>query len=175
MAVRFQTHAVSNPGVVDNTPPAPVDPETPAAKIERWNALKQHLAAQTKAFADYCAPFKAEQDQIEAWLHNFLLTTKQNSAKTDFGTAYLSTLTQPKIVDRTAYLDWCLENWDSSGNEMLQISVPQVGAFEAYMDTRKKKLEAHVANTGGELPPDASTTPPGTSVSFFTRLNIRKS
>jgi hypothetical protein len=149
--------------------------ETPAAKIEQWNKLKQHIAAQTKAFADYCQPYKAEQEQIEAWLHNFLLTTKQNSAKTDHGTAYLSTLTQPKIVDRTVFLDWALENWEAGGNEMLQISAPQVGAFESYIEHRKKELEAHVANTGGELPADAQITPPGTSVSYFTRVNIRKS
>jgi hypothetical protein len=173
VAVKFQTHAVSNPGVVDKTPVAPPNPDTPDSKIERWNALKAHLSAQTKAFADYCAPFKTEQDEIEAWLHNFLLTTKQNSAKTDHGTCYLSTLTQPKITDRTAYLDWALEHWDEGGNEMLQIAAPQVGAFEAYMEARKKELEAHAANTG-VLPPDASTTPPGTTVSFFTRLNIRK-
>ena len=154
--------------------PQPVIADTPDAKIAKWNQLKAHLAAQTKAFSDYCKPFKEEQDAIEAWLHNFLLTTKQNSAKTDHGTAYLSTLTQPKIVDRTAYLDWALENWESGGNEMLQIAAPQVGAFEAFVERRKKELEAHQANTG-QLPENASITPPGTDVSYFQRLNIRKS
>ena len=152
----------------------PPSADTPDSKIAKWQQLKQHLAAQTKAFADYCAPFKAEQDAIEAWLHDFLLQTKQNSAKTDHGTAYLSTLTQPKIVDRTAFLDYCLENWEKDGDALLQIGAPQVEAFEAFIERRKKELEAHQANTG-QLPENASVTPPGTDVSYFQRLNIRKS
>ena len=149
--------------------------ETPDSKIERWNALKAHLAAQTKLFADYCKPFKEEQDAIEAWLLDFLNRTKQNSAKTEHGTAYRSTLTQPKIVERDAYLDWCLDHWDAGGNEMLQIGAPQVAAFEAYMEERKKTIEEYAEKSGGELPAETSLTPPGTQVNYFTRVNVRKS
>jgi hypothetical protein len=149
--------------------------ETPDSKIERWNALKAHIAAQTKLFADYCKPFKEEQDAIEAWLLDFLNRTKQNSAKTPHGTAYRSTLTQPKIIDRDAYLDWALDNWENGGNEMLQIGAPQVAAFEAYMEKRKQFLEQYAKEHDGDIPSDASISPPGTTVSYFTRVNIRKS
>lgn len=152
-------------------PPA----DTPAGKIQRWNELKQHLATQSKAFTDYCKQFRDEQDEIEGWLLNFLNTTGQNSAKTDAGTAYKSVLTQPKIVDRTAYLDWALDHWDTGGNEMLQIGAPQVSAFETFMELRKQVLKEYAEKNAGELPPDAAITPPGTEVSFFTRVNVRKS
>ena len=38
---------------------SPVSNEpTPASQIERWQQLKVHRTAQSKAFADYCKPFK---------------------------------------------------------------------------------------------------------------------
>jgi hypothetical protein len=147
--------------------------DTPATKIERWQALKGHIEAQTKAFSDYVKQFKEEQDQIEAWLLDFLNKSGQDSSKTQHGTAYKSTTTSPKIDDREKYLDWVLEKWDERG-AMLQIGTPQVGEFKAHMEYRKKEIEVHVANTG-QLPPDSSVTPPGTSFTTFTKVNIRKS
>lgn len=146
---------------------------TPASLVERWNSLKAHLAAQTKAFSDYCKPFRDEQEQIEGKLLDFLNTNKLNNIKTEAGTAYKSTLTQPKIVDRDKYLDVCLDNWDDFGNELLQIGAPQIAAFELYMERRKVWLEAYVKENG-QLPDDPSVTPPGTEVNYFTRVNIRK-
>ena len=130
---------------------------TPASQIERWQQLKTHLTAQSKAFADYCKPFKDEQEQIENWLLDFLNKTGQNSAKTESGTAYKSTITTPKVVDREKYLDAVLDHWEDFGNAMLQVSAPQVAALEEYMQK------------SGGLPP------PGTEVSNYVRLNIRKS
>lgn len=147
--------------------------DTPESMIARHQQIKAHLEQQTKAFAEYCKTYKEEQASIEAWLLNFLNETKQNSAKTDAGTAYKSTLTQPKVMEREKFLDWVLADWDSRG-AMLQIGAPQVGEIEAHIDRRKKEIEAHVAEHGG-LPEDPSVTPPGTAVTYFTRLNIRKS
>ena len=110
--------------------------DTPAAKIERWQQLKAHLAERSKAFSAYCEPFKEEQKSIEAWLLNFLNETKQDSARTEHGTAYKSTLCLPKIVDRDAFLDYCLDHWDDDGNAMLQISAPQIDAFKKYVEER---------------------------------------
>lgn len=129
---------------------------TPDQKVARWNEIKTFLAGANKQFADLCAPYSQEQKEIEAWLHNFLNENRLKNVKTESGTAYISTLTQPKIADRTAYLDWCLANWDEAGNELLQIGSPQVAAFESYVEENK-------------------ITPPGTTVTYFERLNIRKS
>lgn len=129
---------------------------TPDQKVTRWHEIKAFLAGANKQFADLCAPYSQEQKEIEAWLHNFLNENKLDNIKTPNGTAYKSAITQPKIVDRTAFLDWALENWESSGNEMLQISAPQVEAFKNYVEEHK-------------------AVPPGTAVSVFERLNIRRS
>ncbi len=63
----------------------------------------------------------------------------------------------PSVTDNNEYLDYCLENWEDGGNEMLQLRAPQVTAFRAYMDKNEGKL------------------PPGTAVAVNTSVNIRRS
>lgn len=128
---------------------------TPDALIQEHQLLKERITLANKQFEELCAPLKTRQREIESALHEFLLGTGGKNFKGSTGTAYLSTITTPKVVDRTVYLDWILESWDERG-EMLQIGAPQVGAFEEYVDTNK-------------------APPPGCAVSFFERLNIRKS
>jgi hypothetical protein len=48
-----------------------------------------------------------------------------------------------------------------------------VTAFKEYMEERKARLEE--MSKSGQLPNDVSLTPPGTDVSFFEHINIRKS
>lgn len=146
--------------------------DTPASKIDRWQALSQHVKTQSQAFANYLKPFNEEKEAIEAWLLDFLNKSGQDSAKTPTGTAYKSTNTTPKIENREVFLDWVLEKWDERG-AMLQLGAPQVTAFKEYMEYRKRELEAHQTNTG-QLPPDSSVTPPGTSFTTFTKVNVRK-
>jgi hypothetical protein len=144
-----------------------------SALIQEWNMLKAHLAEQSRLFTEYCKPYRERQEAIENALHAFLHQNKLQNVRTEYGTAYKSTSTTPKIEDRDAYLDWCLDNWDEGGNEMLQLGAPQIDAFKRYMEMREKQLEE--MKQGGAFPSDMSFTPPGTSVSFFEKVNIRKS
>ncbi len=154
---------------VEVTDPTPVAIPAPTVDslVAEWNQIKAHLTSENKKFGEYMKPYKDRQEVIENQLHEFLLKTGQNSAKTDHGTAYLSTLTQPKIEDREKYLDWALENWDVGGGAMLQIGAPQVTAFEEYVEKQKKAIADGMTNL--------DITPPGTTVSYFQRVNIRKS
>lgn len=127
---------------------------TPDEKVARHNEIKAFLASANKQFSELCAPYVQEQKEIAAWLHNFLHETKQNSGKTDNGTFYISVHTNPKIEDRTAYLDFCLDKWDEIGNELLQLGAPQMAAFKEYIEKHKD-------------------CPPGTSVSYFEKLNVK--
>ena len=144
-----------------------------SALVQEWNQIKAHLAEQSKAFAEFCKPYRERQDAIENAIHKFLNETNQQSARTEHGTAYKSVSTTPKIEDRNAYLDFCLDSWDEGGNEMLQLGAPQIDAFKKYMEMREKQLEE--MKQRGALSNDLSVTPPGTSVSFFEKVNIRKS
>ena len=68
------------------------------------------------------------------------------SIKTNVGTAILSEIPQAKIKpdERDAYIDFCLENWDEIGGEMLVIGAPKADAVRAYMDAHEGNPPPHV-------------------------------
>lgn len=127
--------------------------------IDRYLRLKDYLAAQSKAFADFCKPFRDEMDQIEAKLREMLLAMgeKAEAIKTQNGTAYVSVITTPGIENRDAFIDFCMDNWETVGNEMLQLGKPQVTSVKTYMDEHEGAL------------------PPGVKISTYQQLNIRRS
>lgn len=117
--------------------------------------IDDFVKAETKKFGDHLAPHKKRMEEIQNLLLNLLNEQKTNSMSTDNGTAYISTILTPKIVDREKYLDFVLA--DTEAYEMLQVSAPQKEALKHYLETHDDK------------------TPPGVEVSYFNRLNIRRS
>jgi hypothetical protein len=130
---------------------------TPDVLIQEHHKLDDHIKAQSKAFSAYLKPFKDRLEAIENRLLTFLNTTKQDSCSTEFGTAYKSEIMTPKITDRDKFIDFCNQMWDTFGNEMLQLRPPQVDGVRSYMQEHN------------------GAVPPGVDVSFFTRLNVRRS
>ena len=129
----------------------------PAAElVQEFVKLDDWLTGESKRFNDHVAPVKKRMEEIKSLLLGLLNEQKQNSASTDHGTYYISTIMTPKITDRDNYLDWCMDDWGERG-EMLQIGAPQKDALKRFMEDNKDKL------------------PPGVEVSFFNRLNIRRS
>lgn len=127
-----------------------------AALVSEHQKIKAHVDAQSKVFADYCKPYNEKMEQISAQITAAMTEQGVKSVKTDTGTAILSTIVTPKILDREKYLDWVLDDWNSRG-AMLQIGNPQKDALTEYMD----------ANNGA-LPPNIET-------SSILRFSIRKS
>lgn len=130
---------------------------TDEERIKRYLELDDHIKAQSKAFTEYCKPFREEMQLIQQGFLAEFIAQKRESVRTDAGTAYSSTTMTPSVTDSTEYLDFCLDNWEEGGNEMLQLRAPQVTAFRAFMDHNQGKL------------------PPGTAVAFNTSVNIRRS
>lgn len=137
--------------------------QSAADLIAEHNRLDDHCKSQSKQFGEYLRPFKTKMEEIENQLQAMLLALnsqnpdakKKASLSTDAGTAYLSTIVTPKLTDKEAWLDFCLEDWDHRG-AMLQIGAPQKTALEEYQDAND-----------GRLPPFVET-------SSFTRVNIRR-
>ena len=127
------------------------------------------LKSEQKRFDEYTKPYKARMEEIEGKLLAMLNAlgggTKKNLS-TDAGTAYLSNIMTPSVdVDapdykgakgREALLDFALDHWDEYGSEMLMLR-PQKDAVEQYMQEHNGQ------------------PPPGVKVSYFARLNIRRS
>ena len=120
-------------------------------KIDSW------CDAESKRFAEHLKPHKTRLEEIKSTILGMLTQQKQNSFSTDNGTAYISTILTPKIADRDKYLDFVNENWETIGNELLQVSAPQKDALKQYMEEHN------------------NDAPPGVEVSYFNRINIRRS
>lgn len=129
-----------------------------ASLVEKRQAIRTHLEAQQKAFADYCKPYYEQMQQLDAQLTEMMTQQNIKSLKTDFGTAILSQIDTAKIKadERDAYIDLCLDNWDEFGGEMLQIGTPKAEAVRNYMDAHEGQLPPHV------------------EMSTFLRFSIRK-
>lgn len=133
---------------------------TPAELIAEYHANKLWLKQATDRFAEMCKPRLERQQQIEGALHEQLLALnngaldgKRASFSTEAGTAYLSTIVTPRIVDKEKWLDWVLEDWDNRG-PMLAIGNPVKAGFDEYVGEHKQN-------------------PPFTETSSITRVNIR--
>jgi hypothetical protein len=126
-----------------------------AALVTEHQQIKTHLEHQAKLFSAYCKPYNERTEQIQALITSSMTEQGIKSFKTDTGTAILSTIVSPKILDETKYLDWVLEDWDHRG-AMLKIGPPLKDALTEYMD-------AH----DGALPPNIET-------SSMIRFSIRK-
>lgn len=139
--------------------------ESPAKLISEILQLDDWVDAQQKKFDEYLKPHKEKIEALKMQLHEQLLALNEAkngehpraSISTDAGTAYLSTIITPKIEgDKTAFLDWVLEDWPTRGAG-LQIGAPQKAWLQEWTDAHQ-----------GQLPPNVTT-------SAITRVNVRRS
>lgn len=118
-------------------------------KIDNW------VKAETKRFTEFLKPHKERMTEIENQLQAFMLQHKLDSLPLDSGTAYISTIMNVKVEDREKYLDFVNERWDDYGNEML-IASPQKDAVKNFMQNH------------------AGAPPPGVTIGWFQRVNVRR-
>ncbi len=118
-------------------------------------SLKDKIAEGSKQFETWKKPFADRLEEVENKLLAMLNAQKLDSVRADSGTAYKSTITNYKVVDRGAFFDCVAENWEGFGNNMLQLGVIKDGIKE-YVEEHK-------------------TLPPGITQDQFTRINIRRS
>ncbi len=133
---------------------------TPADLIAEHRRLDQELDVASKLFNELCKPRKERQEQIRSQLHQMLLDLNGGAIgkakfSTDEGTAYLSTIVTPKVVNENGWLDWILEDWGNRG-PLLKIGSPVKAEFDSW-------VERHGA------------PPPFIETSSFTRVNINSS
>ena len=118
--------------------------------------LEEEIKAATAKLNEWAKPRSERIKEIESEISRRLLERKADSTKTDSGTAYFSTIMNVKVEDRTKLFDFIADNWETYGDDMLQLGAAK-GAISRYMEE----------NDG--------TLPPGLSISHFQRLNIRRS
>lgn len=134
---------------------------TPLQLIEEYHKNAAYIKAEGERFDEFMKPWRMRQDQIEKTLHAKLLDLgaeagEKASISTEAGTAYLSTIITPKIIDRDAFLKYCFDNWTTVGNALMQLGAPHKATFSEFVEQHNGQV------------------PPGTTVSSFTRVNINR-
>lgn len=117
---------------------------------KKYMRLREIKAAYDAEHKEKTAKVKEAMQKIEIRLLEFFEQTGQSSAKTAFGTPYVTLRESYSVADRDAYLEWVKEHeaW-----EMLESRVSK-SAVEAYK-------EEH-----GDLPP-------GVNYSAERKVNVR--
>lgn len=128
---------------------------TDAQLVEHYLALKAHKAAMAERHKVEMDPYSKGMETIENVFLARLNERGADNTKTEHGTAYKSKLMNVKVVDRNALLDFCIDNWDKIGSDLLQVG--------ATKDAVKQWIEA------------TNEPPPGIEVSHYININIRKS
>ena len=122
--------------------------------VEKYLELKTKVAAATEAYKELIQPDEEAMELIEGeFLRRFMERGSDNS-KTQAGTAYKSTIVNFEVVDRDAFLNFCLEYWDKGGADMVSIK------------TVKDGVKEHLNGS--------QNLPPGLSQSQITRVNVRR-
>lgn len=128
--------------------------------------------AQAKAFAEFLKPHKARQEELQNLLLALLNQQQVESIRADAGTCYKTDIlnvgidpegTEPyirpdtgqEVRGREALLDFALDNWETFGSDGLM--------FSAQKDAVRRHIDEH------------GKPPPGIKISYFTRVNIRRS
>ena len=116
--------------------------------VKHYVALRDRKAEIEARHKEELEPIRKDMDMIEGALMKVLQDGGQKSAKTDFGTAYISEVESIKIIDRDAVIDTVAEQgvWD-----VLNISVAKKNYREAGVDL------------------------PGIDISTTRKLNVRRS
>ncbi|TDN70482.1 hypothetical protein [Paraburkholderia sp. BL10I2N1] len=106
--------------------------------VSTYIALRDKIAARKKAHKEELEPIEQAMEQIEAVLLRTFDATGLESAKTEKGTAYVSTRTSATVADREVFLDFikAKEEWPL-----------------ADIRAAKTAIEVFKDSNGGELPP----------------------
>jgi hypothetical protein len=127
---------------------------TDAQLIEQYQKLRAKLATIKDWYTATCEPYETAVTTIETELGRRLIERGAQNTKTEFGTAYFAHGIRPKVVDRDAFLKFCVQNWGTFGAEMLDV--------RALRDPIKDFMSS------------CGPPPPGVEVENYTNLNVRR-
>jgi len=121
--------------------------------IQQYIKLRDYVEAQTKAFEETMKPYRAGMATIENAVSQQIIDLGGESIKTEFGTAYRTTVMAVKMADRQAFMEFITQDW---------------GEREAFLtsavtkDVVKDWLEQN------------NSKPPGLDITYIHKTNFRR-
>ena len=122
--------------------------------IDKFLEIKAHVEKREAQLAEELKGPRAGMDILKNALLARLNSRGADNTKTESGTAYKSKILDAKVVDRQAFLSYCVANWSEFGSDMINIKAVADPVKQAMAD---------------------GTIPPGLEVTTTVRINIRKS
>lgn len=126
---------------------------TPAQLIQQFIRLRDHVEARTRAFEEELKPYQDGMKAIEGMVQQYLNDAGADNIKTEFGTAYKSTLMSVKLADRNAFEGFIVERPDGLSFFTNTVS--------------KEKIKEYIDAAGN--------APPGVDITYITKVNFRRS
>ncbi len=127
--------------------------------IQAYRALKDKKSEIENRHKTELQPLKLVMDKLEGSIHEVLKKNKIDNAKTQYGTAYLSTKWSSALTDPDAFMSFVVD----SGEWNLLDRKSNVKAVRAYVKDHKElppgaKLDSrvvvHVIKAGASIPSD---------------------
>ncbi len=144
-----------------NNPPSPIGsgaagpPVSDNDLIAENFKLEDEVKAGTAKLNEWAKPKKERIAEIENEIQRRLIERGADSTRTDAGTAYISHLLNAKVEDNGSLFDWAADHWGEIGADV--------------------KLNIALAIVKNYMEQNAGNPPPGMSVSYYSRLNIKRS
>ena len=127
---------------------------TTAEMIQQYIKLRDYLELKTKEFEATMKPYRDGMATLEGKVSQQIIDLGGESIKTEFGTAYRTTVMAVKVVDRETFFQFIADDWGE--RSAFLTSAISKDAYKDYIEQNNSK-------------------PPGTDVAFIHKTNFRRS
>lgn len=127
---------------------------TPADLIKKYIELRDWLERDTKAVEERQKPYRDAMATIEGAIQKHLLDNNLDNVKSEFGTAYRTSLMSVKLADRQAFI-----------NYVTQLDGDPFSYFTNAVS--KEKIKEHIETHG--------SPPSGIDITTIQKVGFRRS
>lgn len=127
---------------------------TTGEMIKRFIELRDHVERKTKEFEASIKPYKDGMAALENKVSAQIIDMGGESIKTEFGTAYRTTVMAVKMADRQAFMEFVTQDW---------------GEREAFLTSAVTK------DVVKDWIEQNNSKPPGLDIAYIHKTNFRRS
>lgn len=121
--------------------------------IQQYIKLRDHVELKTKEFEATLKPYREGMAAIENAVSQQIIDLGGESIKTEYGTAYRSTVMAVKMADRQAFMEFVTQDW---------------GEREAFLTSAVTK------DVVKDWIEQNNSKPPGLDITYVHKTNFRR-
>lgn len=146
--------------------------QTDADLIKKYVEIRDFLEKKSTEFGEQMKPYQAALDSIGGEMLSRLNERDAQNCKTEFGTAFKKTDMSVRMADRETFFHFLLEPYEP----YIENAAQEI-AFDEMRQRIQAFTTAHLAKDAVKeyLDGSAGQPPPGVDVTYFTKVNIRRS